>query len=318
MRPDLKPIFEARTKIVQLNRTDYHSISNADGLELKVAECDAVIKNIVDLYKKIESSDIEGMPHSARKVLSAAIRRTQMALQEFHTLDPLKVSRDDVLRMVRHLYDQNYTELTGAIAHATTSRRAIRPSSDAQDDLARVKKAAEEAERTAAAIRATAAQVGVSEHAKVFDAAAEEHSRLKVMWLKASVILLGVSVTVAALLWRIPAGGTMGAGIHVTTQKLFVLGLVSYALVRASRTYQAEAHNQVVNEHRRNALKTFEVFTNAAADNATRDAVLTQATQCIFSHRPSGFGHNESDTPPSSHMLELTRSVVPSGSGRAK
>ena len=89
---------------------------------------------------------------------------------------------------------------------------------------------------------------------------------------------------------------------------------MTYALVSTVRTYRAEAHNHVVNAHRHHALSTFETFTAASSDDATRNAVLMQATQCIFSHRPSGFGHREDDTAPQSQVLELTRNVLPTRS----
>ena len=89
-----------------------------------------------------------------------------------------------------------------------------------------------------------------------------------------------------------------------------MLGVLSYALVWSGRTYRAEAHNQIVNEHRRDALATFETFVGATSDPATKNAVLVQSTQCIFSHRPSGYGEQSSDAAPPSHMLELTRTLT--------
>lgn len=49
---------------------------------------------------------------------------------------------------------------------------------------------------------------------------------------------------------------------------------------------------------------------DAASDDATEDAVLMQTTHAIFAHRPSGFGHQENDSTPPSHMIELTRGVM--------
>ena len=53
-----------------------------------------------------------------------------------------------------------------------------------------------------------------------------------------------------------------------------------------------------------------EPLDQATSDDATKDAVLVQATHSIFSHRPSGFGHLENDVVPPSHLLELTKGVV--------
>ena len=113
---------------------------------------------------------------------------------------------------------------------------------------------------------------------------------------------------------RWPARSRIGPSsdtIQFVAARIILFGVLSYALVSAVRIYRAEAHNQVVNAHRHHALRTFETFTAASSDDATRNAVLMQATQCIFSHRPSGFGQREDDAAPQSQVLELTRNVLP-------
>jgi hypothetical protein len=74
--------------------------------------------------------------------------------------------------------------------------------------------------------------------------------------------------------------------------------------------YRSQWHNHVVNKHRQNALSTFETFVKAASDEQTKNAVLIQATQCIFSQQPTGFVAHDSDGAPSPQILEIVRGVV--------
>ena len=160
-------------------------------------------------------------------------------------------------------------------------------------------------------IKKAAAEAGVSQHAVIFGDVAKKHRRTSYWWLAVSAILAAVTLVLA---WQM-AGEVVDRNLSNTIQfvagRIILFGVLSYAVVSAVRTYRAEAHNHVVNAHRHHALSTFETFTAASADDATRDAVLMQATQCIFAHRPSGFGQREDDTVPQSQVLELTRNVLP-------
>jgi len=69
-----------------------------------------------------------------------------------------------------------------------------------------------------------------------------------------------------------------------------------------------------VNQHRQNALSTFETFVKAAADDQTKGAVLLQATQAIFTPQVTGFIAQESDSGGPAQVLEIFRSAS-SGKG---
>jgi len=72
------------------------------------------------------------------------------------------------------------------------------------------------------------------------------------------------------------------------------------------RNYRANRNLAVVNEHRKNALETFQVFANAATDPTVRAAVLMEATKCIFAPTATGFGGPEEDITPAK-LAELGR-----------
>jgi len=90
--------------------------------------------------------------------------------------------------------------------------------------------------------------------------------------------------------------------------KIFIFSILLSAAVWCGKTYRAYRHNAVVNRHRQNALATFEAFAKAASDVETKNAVLLQATQCIFSPQQTGYvsGEPESALPP---VLEIVRNL---------
>jgi hypothetical protein len=84
-------------------------------------------------------------------------------------------------------------------------------------------------------------------------------------------------------------------------------------MIWTGRIYRAYKHNAVVNRHRANALATFEAFAKAASDMETKNAVLLQATQCIFAPQQTGYvsGEPETTMPP---VLEIVRNLGKPGS----
>ena len=134
----------------------------------------------------------------------------------------------------------------------------------------------------------------------------------KSRWLRAAIALAGLTMFVGwwLLVWQQPDTTQLAETVPFILARVFVLGVLGYALVWSGKMFRAATHNQNVKEHRRDALETFETFENGTSDGATKDAVLVEATRCIFSHRPSGFGQQEADAAPASHMLELTRNVM--------
>ena len=88
-----------------------------------------------------------------------------------------------------------------------------------------------------------------------------------------------------------------------------VLLVLFMALVWCSKNYAAVRHNYIINKQRQNALSTFETFVKAAGDEdiQTKNAVLLQATQCIFSAQPTGFSNKNSDGDPSTKIIEIAK-----------
>ena len=139
--------------------------------------------------------------------------------------------------------------------------------------------------------RAASADVGVSKHSVHFQDEVREHTKSATFWLNTTTVLASGALLLSGLsLWHsICTSVSFPDSIPVTVAKLAILAIVYYGVIWSARMYRSERHNAVVNQHRHNALRSFETFVAASGDETTKNAVLLRATESIFSHQPSGF-----------------------------
>lgn len=140
-------------------------------------------------------------------------------------------------------------------------------------------------------------------------------------WIGAS---LAVAVTMIVLVhWSITEGKgppapyeaiTVAANLAHFTARALGVTVLSFALATCVRNFRAAKHNQATNQHRAEALETFEELNNIA-DEKMKEILFTQATLAIFTAQPTGY------TDPSAgatHLHELASMVglgKPSKSG---
>ena len=72
----------------------------------------------------------------------------------------------------------------------------------------------------------------------------------------------------------------------------------------------ANKHNEVINRHRENALKTYKALVDAAGADANRDIVLTNASECIFLSQTTGFGKSDSSDGKALSMLNIAPAAL--------
>jgi hypothetical protein len=84
----------------------------------------------------------------------------------------------------------------------------------------------------------------------------------------------------------------------------------------AAKNYRTHRHLVVVNQHRQSALRTFEAFIKAASgDDQTKNAVLLEATRCIFAPANTGYLGGEEENP-SNRIIEIFKTVGGGVSGK--
>ncbi len=187
--------------------------------------------------------------------------------------------------------------------------------------------AAAEIKETAQKARQAAEQVGIAEHAIFFRDESDSHKKSAFWWLLLTLAL----TSIAALIGWKNYSGTLQAlteavshaaaanppqtptftslQIQLTIGKLILFSIIFSAVIWSGKIYRTHRHNFIVNRHRFNALRTFETFAKSTKDEQIKNAVLLQATQCIFGPQPTGYisGENENDGYP--QVLEIVRGM---------
>jgi len=182
-----------------------------------------------------------------------------------------------------------------------------------------VKKKQGEIDKIIVAAREASASVGVGHFTADFLAEAGAQGTNAETWLKATAWMAGLTLIAAgASMFYHPTLETSQL-IQLTSSKLIMLGLLFTATVWCGKLYKAAKHLEAVNKHRSNALKTFQAFTNAANDNAMKDAVLMETTKSIFALMPTGYldgdgSHSDSGV----KVVEVVKNVAQTAAAAGK
>jgi hypothetical protein len=132
-------------------------------------------------------------------------------------------------------------------------------------------------------------------------------------WLRATWILAASTLVIAVLMWFFTESGLDQSQIwQRLTTKLAILALLISATAWCGKIYKALMHQSIVNRHKALSLQTFQAFSAAASDVATKDAVLLQTTRSIFSDAGTGFIDGQQRSSESDiKVLEVLKSIIP-------
>ena len=140
-------------------------------------------------------------------------------------------------------------------------------------------------------VRDTAAEKGVSQEADQFRKASEKYNRLSSQWLKRALIA-GVATVVFALVvvfaWDVNGEIKDASAVQAILAKAAALTVLSYATITCVRLYRSNAHLAAVNQHREDALRTFQTFVDGATDPEVKDKVLLAAANAAFGQTATG------------------------------
>jgi hypothetical protein len=134
-------------------------------------------------------------------------------------------------------------------------------------------------------------------------------------WLRITGALAAATLGFAVLMWLTPVQGSQP---EIIVQrfggKLAVLVVLFTAALWCGRTYKALMHLSTINRHRALSLQTLQAFSHAASDDATKDAVLMEATRAIFGSVPTGFLDSKPGADQDLKIVEIAKSL----GGRAR
>ncbi|MDF9787860.1 FtsH-binding integral membrane protein [Polynucleobacter sphagniphilus] len=120
------------------------------------------------------------------------------------------------------------------------------------------------------------------------EAALEENAKTW-LWVTAGLAIATVVASIVSFFLPLPQDSGNAGLAQFFTSKIVLLGVLIMATVWCGCIYKAIKHQAAINAHKANALKSFQAFVNATADEATKNAVLLETTRSIFALGTSGY-----------------------------
>lgn len=267
-------------------------------------------KKLIELYQRITLSTLEDLPDSMLQPI------TNVANADFSTFEAIlkfsmdtnnpKANRDSFVERVRASYQTTFTTLWQYIAYGVSKATDVQlleseargviqgikdKASEITDDL---DKAREDAGGILAEVRRVAAEQGVSQQALYFHDEAQMHKEEAGSWQRwvyGTAIAVGVFALLTIIAAYIPALEPHSSfqAIQLVAGKVMVFATLAYLLGVCVKNFQAHRHNEIINRHRENALKTFKALADGSRNPDNKDIVLTHASQCIFSAQDTGY-----------------------------
>lgn len=196
---------------------------------------------------------------------------------------------------------KNIEDLNGAVVKAKAML------SQAETDT---KKASLDIESIIRAAREASASAGVGVFTSDFAAQSSVFETQATTWLKWTMGLAAATLVLSIVSFWFPlhSDATAAQIIQYLTSKVVVLGVLLAATVWCGRIYRAIKHQASTNNHRANALKTFQAFIKATDDEGTRNAVLLETTRSIFAHGTTGYlDGSDAGADQGSKVLEMVK-----------
>lgn len=288
----------------------------------------SLFEQSIEMAKEFRALPLDLLPNQTLSQLQNPVRDLAGSLKKVADFTLVgqqnpEGQRNTILQEVQRNYDNAFLALTPHLAYLSlksaqvqeTMRRSKELLAETEkkvaDDLKTLGQKKKDIDGIVQAAKDAASKIGVAQFATKFEELSGEHDTLSEKWLKATISLATATVAVAAiLLLLLPPLTDMSdpATIQRIITKIVIISIFYYAAIWSSRNYRSHRHLSVVNKHRQSALSTFETFVNAAGDQQTKNAVLLEATHCIFAPAVSGYlGPDEEN--PSNRVIEILKTA---------
>lgn len=334
LEQEIETIYNLRTILRTFVEADVQTFARNDlGEKLNFNSALPNVEKIVDLFKSLNELALENLPHETIIDLLKLAEDANSELQEimnfsieYYSRNPIE-KRDEIIEKIRASYSNYYSSIIPHIAYANSIKKVR----DVESIEADVRKKYEQIDNDLAAqkskhdkilsessailekVKLAAQEVGIAQHAAHFQNQANEHNDSSRKWLKTTISLSSLTLSFAVgsliLYYSKIATWSLSQNIQLTIAKLIIISVLFAATVWAGNMYKAHRHNYVINKHRQNALSTFETFIKSSNDNQTKNAVLIQTTQCIFSPQHTGYSIGEQDTSSNPQILEIVKGL---------
>lgn len=330
---ETKALEELRESLKKLNQIEGEALGRREelGTAFNFEQGIPIFERTLKLFRDLSECNFDNLPlgrlnslkQSADQALTAfnEVKRFNLEAQQ----NP-REARDRMIKKIENDYPTHFDKLSPIIAYSvrkgTDFARLEREGKESlqlmgkirTDHETRGKEMLDDMATTLGKVRQAAADVGVAQHSVHFANESKHHLKWGRGWL-ITTGLVGI-VTVAFAWFSLHTALSGDSPFHIirfTVSRILIISILSYGLVWSARNYSAHKHNEVINKHRQNALSTFEAFVKATDDQETKNAVLLQATHCIFTPQRSGYLGKDSEPSSTNRFIEILRQIAPSG-----
>lgn len=310
MEPN-QQLAETTTSVERMQNFDAHTLERKTDLgSMNFFDAVEPAQKLVNLYNRLSISVLSDFPNDILATLKnqadADFNRLSQILDFKLDQSSPADARNNLITQVKSAYDTTFRAIWQYIAYGVSkvtdtqrleseARGALQSIKDQAGKTAEdIKVNAELAQSALDEIRRVAAEQGVSQQAIYFKSEAEDHAKEAEKWQTKTIIaacLLGGFALLTIVVAYVPSlypGNTIQA-IQIGSGKLLAFGVLAYWLGLCAKNYLSHKHNQVINRHRENALKTFQALAEGAGNPDNKDIILTHASQCIFSAQDTGY-----------------------------
>lgn len=326
---------EAHESLERMQQFDVSKLPReADlGTRLNFGEAVEPAQQLIDLYKRLSITALEDFPDNALTSIRDHANNNYKLFSQIIDFDPSQQNpsnvRDSLIDQLRKAYQPAFQALHMYISYSLHRAADFqRLDADAratiqaiEDKASKISKSLSEHEKNAKSaleeIRRVAAEEGVTKQAVHFSNEYDHHNNESEKWKKYSVRLaigLGAFAIASLFVHKIPFLKPDGVydAIQLSLSKVLIFSVMAYMLFLSAKNFLNHKHNAIVNKHRQNALMTHSALVESSGDDGVRDAVLLQASSCIFSPQPTGYtSGSDNELSNQKSMVEiLSRPVV--------
>ena len=289
-----------------------------------------MFERVIDPFKVLADADLTVLPDDTAQQLT---RKVEEAIQLFREVAEFELpddgdaqgQRESLILRFNSTFGHDFFMLAGVTTLlvkqteevvAAAQRRMRSLVMQAEKAVRETRQSRVLADEARKQTQDAALKQGVATQGDYFDLAATEHATARGRWLFSSVLLGGLMACLSGWLamaymrdWIQTPELSQAAGVQIALAKAMFFSVLFTAFAWSLRVYRAEAHNHVVNQHRRNALRTFRAFMVAAENPAVKEAVLLEATSCAFGQQPTGFSQQEASDRRAGSLMGVVRAA---------
>lgn len=286
--PDFKRVFEL---LAHLSVLPLEYLTDS-----AVAQIQSEATQVSELYSRVNGFNIEQQtPTQTRDTLVTEIhgRADQLYTIASPWIPFLAYQKGDVAK--------NIESLTASVGQAQTLIEGAKTTIKARQS---------EIESIITQAREASAAAGAAVFTQDFKNEATTLDDQAKRWLYLTAGGAAMTLLFAIAVWLVPITGDDATTIlQRFGGKLAALVVLFTATLWCGRTYKALKHLATVNRHRALSLQTFQAFSHAASDDATKDAVLMAATHAVFGSTPTGFLDSKGGAEQDLKIIEVAKTL---------